>query len=116
MTSQRITIRLEGITAADYLTWHRDPDPPALDYGLRLVEVEGDPLGEEVRAVAVWDRRAPEARAAAAAAGLPLTGEVVEVSSEVSQPCEQRGIALTGLRHGFRVAMCASPASAASPA
>ena len=31
MALQTLTLKLDGITAGDYLTWCRDPEPPALD-------------------------------------------------------------------------------------
>jgi hypothetical protein len=39
MSLQILTLKLDGITAGDYLTWCRDPDPPALDYGLCSIRV-----------------------------------------------------------------------------
>jgi hypothetical protein len=35
MPLQILTLKLGSITAGDYLTWCRDPDPPALDYAPR---------------------------------------------------------------------------------
>jgi len=35
MSLQILTLKLDGIIASDYLTWCRDPDPPALDFALR---------------------------------------------------------------------------------
>jgi hypothetical protein len=34
MPLQILTLKLDGITAGDYLTWCRDPDPPALGLAL----------------------------------------------------------------------------------
>jgi hypothetical protein len=35
MSLQTLTITLADITAGDYLTWCRDPEPPALDFASR---------------------------------------------------------------------------------
>jgi hypothetical protein len=39
-----LTLKLDGITARDYLTWCRYPDPPALDFALRSISIDADPL------------------------------------------------------------------------
>jgi hypothetical protein len=79
---QSLIIRLDGITAGDYLDWVRDPEPPALDYGLRSVAVSAEPLGELVRVELIWAGQPPTTPgAAAAAAGFALTPEVVAVLS-----------------------------------
>jgi hypothetical protein len=72
MSIQTITLTLDGITAADYLTWCRDPEPPAFDLGLRSIHIDADPLGDSVTATLDWDAPAPAPAAAATAAGLPL--------------------------------------------
>src|SRR5579884_2292835 len=72
MPVQILTIKLDGITAGDYLTWCRAPDPPALDYGFRSVRVGADLLADTIAATLDWDRSAP-GPAIAAAAGLPLS-------------------------------------------
>jgi uncharacterized protein YbjT (DUF2867 family) len=56
---QSLVIRLDGITAADYLTWVWDPEPPALDRGLRSVAISADPLGELITLELVWAGRRP---------------------------------------------------------
>jgi hypothetical protein len=67
---QPLVIRLDGVTAADYLTWVRDPEPPALDHGLRSVAISAEPLGALINIELVWaDRRPATASAAAVAAG-----------------------------------------------
>lgn len=76
MPAQTVTLKLDGITAGDYLTWCRDPDPPALDRGLRSIGIEADPLGDTITATLDWDASAPGPAVAAAAAGLPLGPEV----------------------------------------
>ena len=77
---QSLIIRLDGITAGDYLGWVRDPEPSALDYGLRSVAISADPLGELVHVELIWASRPPTTpSAAAAAAGFALTPEVVAV-------------------------------------
>ena len=73
MSLQILTLKLDGITAGDYLTWCRDPDPPALDFGLCSIRVSADPLGDTVTAILDWDRPAPGPAPAATAAGLPLS-------------------------------------------
>jgi len=72
MPRQILTLKLDGITAGDYLTWCRDPDPPALGFALRSVHADGDPLGDTITATLDWNQAPPPPPAAAAAAGLPL--------------------------------------------
>jgi hypothetical protein len=81
MTTQTLTLTLDGITAGDYLTWIRDPEPPALGRELREIEVSADPLGETISATLRWEGTAPPARVAAAVAGLPPTAEVTGLTS-----------------------------------
>jgi hypothetical protein len=82
MLVQSLVIRLDGITAGDYLAWVRDPEPPALDQGLRSVAISAEPLGELVYIDVVWAGRPPTIPSAAAvAAGFGLTPEVVAVHS-----------------------------------
>ena len=77
MSLQYLTLKLDGITAGDYLTWVRDPEPPALGLALDSVSVQADPLGDTVEAALSWTTPSPSPRAAAVAAGLPLSQEVV---------------------------------------
>jgi hypothetical protein len=72
MSLQTLTVKLDDITAGDYLTWCRDPDPPALDFGLRSIRIHGDPLGDTI--TATLDRKGvpPAPPIDAPAAGLPL--------------------------------------------
>jgi hypothetical protein len=72
MPRQILTLKLDGITAGDYLAWCRDPDPPALGSALRSVHVDADPFGDKIIATLDWSQPAPPPPAAAAAAGLPL--------------------------------------------
>jgi hypothetical protein len=72
MPLQILTLKLDGITAGDYLTWCRDPDPPALELALLSVAIDADPLAETVTAILDWNESPPPASAAASAAGLPL--------------------------------------------
>jgi hypothetical protein len=51
---QSLVIRLDGITAGDYLAWVRDPEPPTLDRALRSVATSADPLGELLNVELVW--------------------------------------------------------------
>jgi hypothetical protein len=73
MPVQTITLKLDGITAGDYLTWCRDPDPPALDFALRSISIDADPLGDTITAILDWNQPPPGAPAAAITAGLPLS-------------------------------------------
>jgi hypothetical protein len=72
MPLQTLTLKLDDITAADYLAWCRDPDPPALDCGLSSIRLKADPLGDTITAILDWNQPAPSPRTAAALAGLPL--------------------------------------------
>jgi hypothetical protein len=76
MSLQILTLTLDGITAGDYLTWCRDPDPPALDFGLRSISIDADPLGDTITAILDWEQPAPTAAIAATAAGLTLSADV----------------------------------------
>ena len=76
MSLQILTLTLDGISAGDYLTWCRDPDPPALDFGLRSISIDGDPLGDTITAILDWEQPAPTAATAATAAGLTLSANV----------------------------------------
>ena len=79
---QSLVIRLDGITAGDYLAWVRDPEPPALDRALRSVATSAEPLGELVNVELVWAGQPPTTPSkAAVAAGSALTPEVVAVHS-----------------------------------
>jgi hypothetical protein len=77
--AQLLTFHLQGITAGDYLTWVRDPDPPALGRELRSLSVQADPLGDRIDLLLCWGGDPPAPRAAAAAAGFGLTPEVREL-------------------------------------
>jgi hypothetical protein len=48
------------------------PDPPALDYALRSISIDADPLGDTITAILDWNQPTPRPAPAAAAAGLPL--------------------------------------------
>jgi hypothetical protein len=72
MPLQTLTLKLDGITAGDYLAWCRDPDRPELGFGLRSVHVDADPLGDTITAVLDWNQPGPAPVAAATAAGLSL--------------------------------------------
>jgi hypothetical protein len=79
---QSLVIRLDGITAGDYLTWVRDPEPLALDHGLRSVAISAEPFGELINVDLIWADRPPtRPTAAAVAAGFPLIPEVAAVCS-----------------------------------
>jgi len=108
MPRQRLTLRLDGITAADYLQWVRDPDPPALDAGLITVSVEAAPLGDTVTAELDWAGPAPPAARAAPIAGLPLgAGDQVVGSSD--------GPLTRSHSKGLRSRGCCAPRGISSP-
>ena len=79
MPRQILTLRLDGITAADYLAHFRDPEPAALGHALRSVDVRAEPLGDTIEAVLVWEETVPAPCAAAQASGLPRVAEVVSI-------------------------------------
>jgi hypothetical protein len=56
MPLQILTLKLDGITAGDYLTWCRDPEPPALDFALRSISIDADPLGDTITAILDWNQ------------------------------------------------------------
>lgn len=62
MPLQILSLKLDGITAGDYLTWCRDPDPPALDFALRSASVDADPLGDTITAILDWNGPLPRHR------------------------------------------------------
>jgi len=74
---QSLVIRLDGITAGDFLAWVWDPEPPALDHGLRSVAISAEPLGELINIELVWAGQPPtNPSTSAVAAGFALTPEV----------------------------------------
>lgn len=76
MPLQLLKLKLDGVTAGDYLTWCRDPEPPTLGFTLRSVCIDADPLEDTITAILDWNCPAPPPSAAAAAAGLPLPAGV----------------------------------------
>jgi hypothetical protein len=96
MSLQILALKLDGITAGDYLTWCRDPDPPALGFGLGSIRVDADPLGDTITAILDWNQLAPEPAAAATAAGFPLSSGVL-----IRRP------AITGVLHAHGDPRCA---------
>jgi hypothetical protein len=76
MPLQILTLKLDGITAGDYLTWCRDPEPPALNFALRSISIDADPLGDTVTATLDWNEPLPPLPTVATAAGLPLAAGV----------------------------------------
>ena len=88
MALQTLTLKLDGITAGDYLTWCRDPEPPALDFALRSISIQAEPLGDTITAILEWSHAPPPVALAASAAGLPLsTGtKIDEVRTNRSHP------------------------------
>jgi hypothetical protein len=80
MSSQVLTLTLDGITPADYLTWVRDPEPRVLGLDLCSVTVGEGVLGDSVEIALSWRGLPPHPRVAAPVAGFPLTPEVVSVA------------------------------------
>jgi hypothetical protein len=73
MPLQILTLKLDGISSDDYLTWCRDPEPPALHFALRSISIDADSLGNTITVTLDWNESPPPAPTAASAAGLPLT-------------------------------------------
>jgi hypothetical protein len=90
MPLQQLTLTLDGITAGDYLTWVRDPEPAALGRELHSIELRADPLGDTMEALLSWNAAPPDAAVAAASAGLPLTPEVVSVTALTTPQSSER--------------------------
>jgi hypothetical protein len=113
MSLQTLTLKLDGITAGDYLTWCRDPDPPALDHALRSIRVNADPLGDTVTAILDWNQPAPAPAAAATAAGLPLSpGVKIHRLATIGVPPRGRRnqrFARQRPRHGAELSVLATP-------
>jgi hypothetical protein len=86
MPLQSLTLKLDGITAADYLAWCRDPDPPARGFALRSIRMKADRLGDTITAILDWNQAAPSPRAAAAMAGLSLPPGVQVHTSPTDAP------------------------------
>lgn len=91
MPVQILTLKLDGITAGDYLAWCRDPDPPALDHALASIRVNADPLGDTITAILDWNQPPPAPAAAATAAGLPLSQGVEIHSPAITGVPRRRG-------------------------
>lgn len=68
-------------TRLDYLTWARDPEPPALGRGLRSIGVRARPPGDTLEITLSWEVTPPTVLAALQIAGFPLTPEVVWVQA-----------------------------------
>lgn len=81
---QYLILKLDGMTAGDYLVWVRDPEPAALGRELRSIGVRAEPLSDRIDLELVWDATPPDPHTAAAAAGFPLTTEVVELRAHRS--------------------------------
>jgi hypothetical protein len=94
-------LKLDGITAGDYLTWCRDPEPPALDFALRSVTIDADPLGDTVTATLDWNERLPPAPAAATVAGLPLAAGV-QIHRLLTDKSRAEPVATTARPHPTR--------------
>jgi hypothetical protein len=82
-SAQWVTLTLDGITAADYLSWVRDPEPLALGRDLRRLAARAEPLGDRIELELIWDREPPAPRSAVLAAGFPPIPEVVGIGDEL---------------------------------
>jgi hypothetical protein len=119
MCSQ-IELLLRGITAEDYLTWIRDPDPPSLDQELVSIAAGAQPFGDRIHVELCRRGPAPDPRTAATRAGFPLTPEVVDVRRAVRRwpgaprpaispaislmpPGAERAIVPTGNHHSTQI-------------
>lgn len=117
MTRQHLTLKLDGITAADYLAWVRDPEPPALGLSLDAVTVEAEPLGDTIEVALSWNRPPPAPRTAAIAAGLPLTEEVRAVEYRApAQPPRQHHPKGPAMKKAVATSILAAALAAAGPA
>jgi hypothetical protein len=110
---QLLTLVLDGITAADYLAWVRDPDPAALGRSLRQLNVRAQPLGDRVEVQLVWEDEPPAAPTAAVAAGFPLTQNVAELLCQPhGRPARARGPrTMHAAMRSARIAAAAAPAT-----
>jgi hypothetical protein len=82
MAHQILRLHLDGVLAADYLAYVRDPDPAALGGALRSVTIrEQPPFSSVVEALLTWRGAAPDPHAAATLAGLPVTADVIAVDA-----------------------------------
>jgi hypothetical protein len=89
MALQTLTLKLDGITAGDYLIWCRDPEPPAFDFALRSISIEAEPLGDTITAILDWSHSPPPAGVAASAAELPAAAigpSPFHCSARVTEP------------------------------
>jgi len=77
---QLLTLTFDGVTAADYLSWVRDPEPLALGRDLRSVAARAEP-GDRIEIELIWDREPPAPRSAVLAANFPLIPEVVKLAA-----------------------------------
>jgi hypothetical protein len=113
MPLQILTLKLDDITAGDYLTWYRDPEPPALDFALRSITIDADPLGDTITAILDWDEPVPPLPAAAAAAGLPLAaGARIHRLLTDWSPAGALALSSTGIRPALLAqsrTLCESP-------
>ena len=77
LSAQQLTLFLAGITAEDYLAWVHDSEPPALGHRLKSITTRAEPRGRRIDVELLWHQAPPPLRAAAIAAGFPLTPHVV---------------------------------------
>ena len=82
MSSQRLLLTLDGLTAGDYLAYVRDPEPPGLGGPLRSITVHADPLGDTIEVLLVWEGAPPPRPRCEVLAGLPVTAAVVRAECQ----------------------------------
>lgn len=93
MTYQTLRLRLDGMTAGDYLAHLRDPEPALLGLTLRDVAVEAEPLSDVVEALLTWHEAPADVATAARLAGFPTPAEVVGLEARLLHSlddCEYR--------------------------
>jgi len=73
MPLQILRLKVDSITAGDYLTWWRNPDPRALDFALRWISIAATHSATGSPRSSTATSLAPAPPAAATAAGLPLS-------------------------------------------
>jgi hypothetical protein len=95
MPPQILILKLDEMTAGDYLTWCRDPDPPALGFALRSISIDADPFGDTVIATLDWNQPPLGPEAAATAAGLPLLAGV-QLDAFLTDSSPARPVATAG--------------------
>jgi hypothetical protein len=89
MIYQKLRLKLEGMTACDYLAHFHDPEPAVLGSGLREVVVRATPLDDVVEALLTWNETPSDECAAAHLAGFATPAEVVDVQCRVVRSLDE---------------------------